>query len=65
MDQAAYDAVKGEYCTDTSGMKTEAAGEFKWKRGICTIVELTRMMHEDGEDLVVGDGVEGQECVGD
>ncbi|KAA8574713.1 hypothetical protein EYC84_003963 [Monilinia fructicola] len=53
LDEAAYDAVEGEDCADSSGMEPETAGEFKGKLRVGGVVDLSGMVHEYWEYLVI------------
>lgn len=48
-------------------VEAETAGEFEGEvdGGVCGVVRLFRVVHEDWEELVAADGVEGEEGVDD
>lgn len=63
LHDAAGDAVDGVDSTDLIRAEAEAAGEFEGEVHIGIVRVYAWVVEKDGEDLVVGDGVQGQEGV--
>jgi len=64
LDDAAGDTVAGVDGADFVGGETENAREFEGEVGVGGIGNLDGIVEENGEDLVVCYGVEGEKCVG-
>jgi hypothetical protein len=65
LDDAACYAVDGVDGADLVGAEAEASRELEGKVGVVLVGGHTRVVEEDGKDLVVRDGMQGQECVRD
>jgi hypothetical protein len=64
LDDAAEDAIHSEHGADTAAVEAETATEFEGEVGVLFGGDLGWVVQEDGQKLVVGYGVEGQEGVG-
>ena len=65
LDDAAGNAVDGINSTDLVGADAEAAREAEGEMDVGAVGDLAGVVEEDGEHLVVGYRVEGQEGVRD
>lgn len=63
LDDAAGDTVGGVDGADFVGGEAETAGKLEGEVGVGLVGNLDRIVEEDGEDLVVCYGVEGEEGV--
>jgi hypothetical protein len=63
LHDAAGDAVDGVDGADLVRAEAEAAGEFEGEVHVGIVRVYPWVVEKDGEDLVVGDGVQGQEGV--
>lgn len=63
LDEHAGDSIDGEEQTDLIRVDAEAAGESEGEFDMFVVSTLDRIMHENGQKLVVGHRVHGQEGV--
>jgi len=59
LDEAADDAVHREHRPNLAAAETEAPAEFEGEVRVIWVRDLGRVVQEDGEELVVGSGMQG------
>ncbi len=63
MDNSAGDSIDGVNGANLVGAEAEPPGELEGKMGIGLIGDYPRIVEKDGEDLVVSDRMQGEECI--